>query len=153
VPLAADAVVSAYWPMGEELDVRPLLDALHARGRICALPVVARRRSPLIFRRWRPGDRLEAGVLGIRTPTADAPSLEPDVLIVPLLAFDARGYRLGYGGGYYDRSLAALRAAKKILAVGVAFAVQEMPNVPHGPGDERLDWIVTELAARRIDKP
>jgi 5-formyltetrahydrofolate cyclo-ligase len=153
IPLPAEAIVSGYWPLGEELDDRPLLETLNARGHLCVLPVVARRSAPLIFRQWRPGDAMQAGEFAILVPSAEAPAVEPDALIVPLLAFDAGGHRLGYGGGYFDRTLKALRARKKILAVGVAFAVQEMPHLPRGPEDEPLDWIVTELAARRIEKP
>ena len=150
IPLPAGAIVSGYWPLGEELDDRPLLEALSARGHICALPVVTRRGTPLVFRQWRPGDATQAGEFGILVPSNEAQAVEPDALIVPLLAFDAGGHRLGYGGGYFDRTLRELRARKKILAVGVAFAVQEMPHLPRGPEDEPLDWIVTELAARRI---
>ncbi len=150
IPLAAGANVSGYWPIGEELDDRPLLEALMMRGHVVGLPVVVGRRAPLTFRRWRPGDPLEAGAYNILSPTAEAAEIVPDVLIVPLVAFDAAGCRLGYGGGYYDRTLAALRARKKVLAVGVAFAVQEMARLPRGEGDQRLDWVVSELAARRI---
>lgn len=151
VPFPPGAIVAGYWPIGEELDVRPLLAALAARGHVTALPVVTARRAKLTFRRWRQGDSLAPSVHGILAPQADASAVDPEVLIVPLVAFDASGYRLGYGGGYYDRTLAGLRAAKKILAVGVGFAVQEFPRLPRGPDDQRLDWIVTELAARAID--
>jgi 5-formyltetrahydrofolate cyclo-ligase len=151
VPFARGAIVAGYWPIGEELDVRPLLSELAARGHVTSLPVVTARRASLIFRRWREGDGLEPGAHGILAPSSDAPTVDPDVLIVPLVAFDASGYRLGYGGGYYDRTLASLRASKKILAVGVGFAVQEFPRLPRGPDDQRLDWIVSEIAARPID--
>ncbi len=152
IPLPAGATVAGYWPLGEELDDRPLLETLSARGHICALPVVMRRAMPLVFRQWRSGDAMQAGDFGILIPSNAAPAVEPDALIVPLLAFDAGGHRLGYGGGYFDRTLRELRARKKILAVGVAFAVQEMAHLPRGPEDEPLDWIVTELAARRIEQ-
>jgi len=149
VPPPSGACVSGYWTAGSELDDRLLLAQLHGRGHEIGLPVVAAKGRPLVFRRWRPDESLVPGVLGIPTPRADAPEIEPDVLIVPLLAFDRAGYRLGYGGGYYDRTLAALRAVRPVVAVGFAFAAQEIANVPHGPEDQRLDWIVTERAARR----
>ncbi len=151
VPLAAGAAVSGYWPIGDELDARPLLARLHELGHACALPTVAARGQPLVFRQWSPGVPLVAASFGLSEPAAEAPTVIPDVLGVPLLAFDARGYRLGYGGGYYDRTIAALRrSGREIAAVGLAFAAQEVEAVPHGPGDERLDWVVTERAARRL---
>lgn len=144
--------VAAYWALRTELNVEPLLAALAARGNICALPAVARGRGALEFRRWRPGDRLVSGVMNIQEPAPDAEIVEPELFIVPLLAFDATGHRLGYGGGYYDRALAAARAVRKIVAIGVAFSGQELPMVPHGPSDERLDGIVTELGARKFGR-
>ncbi len=136
--------VSGFWPMGEEIDVRPLLTALAGLGYLCLLPVVPAPRQPLIFRLWTPGDELEAGVFGTRHPPAIRPSLTPRVVLAPLLAFDRTGHRLGYGGGFYDRTLAALRSYGGVTAVGVAFSEQEVDSVPHGPHDQRLDWIVTE---------
>jgi 5-formyltetrahydrofolate cyclo-ligase len=144
--------ISAYWAMRTELDTAPLLTALAERGHVCALPAVARQGGALEFRRWQPGDTLISGVMNIQEPAADAPVVEPDVFIVPLLAFDATGHRLGYGGGYYDRALVAARAVRKVTAIGVAFSAQELPLVPHGPSDERLDGIVTELGARRFGR-
>lgn len=145
MPPAPGTVVAGYWPMGGELDVRPLLEAAHAAGARVALPVVAERHAALEFRAWRPGDVLEGGAHGTVHPPAAAPALVPDVLLVPLLAFDGRGWRLGYGGGYYDRTLAALRAERSVLAVGVGFAAQRLDAVPHEPTDQRLDRILTEL--------
>lgn len=142
--------VSAYYPIGGEIDPLPLYAALLARGLTGGLPVVVGKGKPLLFRRWRPGDALVPGVLGIGVPPSDAPMVEPDLLLVPLLAFDRRGYRLGYGGGFYDRTLAARRARGPVLAIGVAFAAQEIPTVPVGPGDQRLDWIATERGARPV---
>ena len=141
------AVVSGYWPMAEEFDDRLLLAHFAENGHPCALPVVVAKDAPLLFRRWQPGDMLITGAGGIEEPSAEATPLDPMVLLVPLLAFDAEGNRLGYGGGYYDRSMAKLRAFGPVLAVGVAFAGQAMAEVPHGPGDQRLDWIVTEAGA------
>ncbi|WP_170979146.1 5-formyltetrahydrofolate cyclo-ligase [Roseomonas sp. HF4] len=140
-PPPAGAMVSAFWPMGPEIDVRPLLDALHARGQALCLPVTPRRGQPLRFRRWAPGDALGHGPMGTREPLPAAPEVVPDWLLVPLLAFDRAGRRLGYGGGYYDRTLAALPGA---TAIGVAYAGQEMQEVPAGPNDMRLDRVATE---------
>jgi 5-formyltetrahydrofolate cyclo-ligase len=141
---APGTVVSAYWAMGEELDARPLMAALDAQGARIVLPVVTGRAVALVFRLWRPDAPLDRGALGIGEPGAEAEVLTPRVLIVPLLAFDRRGYRLGQGGGYYDRTLRALRAAGPVLAVGFAYAAQEVAAVPHGPNDEPLDAVATE---------
>ena len=141
---APGGVVSGFLPIGDEIDVMPLLARLGAAGHGIALPVVVGRGHPLSFRLWRDGDPLEAGPLGTRHPSPEAVPAEPDLLIVPLLAFDRRGYRLGYGGGYYDRTLTVLRAARPALAVGVGFAEQEVPKVPHDSSDAKLDYIVTD---------
>ena len=148
---APDGVVSGYWPIDAEFDVRPLLGALHARGHPCGLPVVVGRGRPLVFRSWRPGDRLEAAAFGVSVPLGDAPEVTPGLLLVPLLAFDDRGFRLGYGGGYYDMTLGALGAGGgAVTAVGVGFEAQRVDRVPAGATDRRLDWVVTEARARRI---
>jgi 5-formyltetrahydrofolate cyclo-ligase len=141
MPPPRGAVVSGFWPMGQEIDIRPLLHALHDRGHPIALPVTPRRGLPLAFRRWRPGDELARGPMGTRQPGPEAEALTPGFLLVPLLAFDRRGHRLGYGGGYYDRTLAALPGA---VALGVAHAAQELDEVPAGPEDARLAAIATE---------
>jgi 5-formyltetrahydrofolate cyclo-ligase len=112
--------------------------------------VVVRRGLPLLFRAWRPGQALVAGSFGVPRPDKDQPERTPRVLIVPLLAFDRAGYRLGYGGGFYDRTLAGLRAQGEALAIGVGFAVQEAPRVPRDGMDARLDWVVTEREALQI---
>ena len=141
-------VVSGYWPIDGELDVRPLMAALVARGHVCALPAVMGKRRPLAFRAWAPGQRLEAGVFGTSVPPGDAPEVTPALVLVPLVAFDGRGYRLGFGGGYYDMTLAALRAGgARVLAVGMGFEAQRVDRVPRGPSDQRLDWVVTEAGA------
>lgn len=142
--IAPGAIVAVTWSMGDELDTKPLIDALRARGQEVALPVVVVRGQPLSFRRHRAGDRLLPGPLGTSHPADEAPLIQPAVLIVPLLAFDRRGYRLGYGGGFYDVTLRALRAKAAIRAIGFAYAGQEVPAVPHEAHDEKLDAIVTE---------
>lgn len=140
---APGAAVSGFWPMGDEIDVRPLLIQLHGRGFRCALPVVTPKGTPLVFRAWAPDDTLEPGPFGTSHPPAAQGEVTPDAVLAPMLAFDAAGFRLGYGGGYYDRTLERLRRGK-VLAVGVAYSFQQIEAVPHGPQDQRLDWIVTE---------
>lgn len=136
--------------MGSELDPRPLMQALDGRGHGLALPVVAGAGRPLVFRAWTPGDPLRPAAFNTREPSPDKAEVTPRVVLVPLLAFDRAGYRLGYGGGFYDRTLAGLRAAGTALAVGLAFAGQEVESVPRDVNDRRLDWIVTEAEAIRI---
>lgn len=141
----AGAAVSGYWPIGDELDPRPLMAALAAAGHRLCLPVVAGRGRPLAFRAWSPGDPLERTGFGLSVPGRDAPTAIPQFLIVPLLAFDRRGYRLGYGAGYYDRTLAALRArTPRPRALGMGFASQEIAEVPALAHDEPLDAVATE---------
>ncbi len=146
-PIETPAVVSGFWPMAEELDIRPLMIELFNQGCQLALPVVVAKRQPLVFRAWRPGDPLEAGVFGTLHPSPKREAVEPDALIVPLLASDEEGWRLGYGGGFYDRTLGGLRARRQVTAVGVGFDAQLMPEVPHGPDDQPLDWLLTDRRA------
>lgn len=148
--LPPSAVVAGYWPMRGEIDIRPLLEGLAARGHITALPVVAAPRTPLVFRRWKPGDPLAEGAYKTQHPEDTAPEVRPHCLLVPLLAFDRRGSRLGYGGGFYDRTIAQLRAAGGVVTVGVAYAGQEVEHVPAEPHDEPLDWVVTEREVIRL---
>jgi len=150
VGLAAGAVVSGYWPIGTELDVRPVLDHLALTGFACALPVVVARGQPLLFREWTPETPLETAGYGLLEPAVGVPEVEPDVLLVPLLAFDRVGFRLGYGAGFYDRTLDGLRRKKPVTAVGVGYAAQEMASVPRDRYDQPLDWIVTERFALKI---
>lgn len=145
----AGAIAAGYWPIGTEIDDRPLLARLHERGYVCALPVVAERNAPLIFRRWSPLDAVEPGEHDTVQPPATAEEVSPDLVLVPLLAFDAAGWRLGQGVGYYDRTLAALRRTKPIIAVGIAYAAQRFDAVPHGPLDQPLDWILSEQGLSR----
>lgn len=139
VPPPVGAVVSGFWPIGQEIDIRPLLLALHKRGHPIVLPETPKRGNPLIFRLWYPGAAMVQERFGTFRP--DGPVLVPDSLLVPLLAFDRRGYRVGYGAGYYDRTLAALPGRYRL---GVAYAAQELDEVPAGAYDERLDAVATE---------
>ncbi len=141
--------ISGYWPMADEFDVRPLMTRLFERGHVLALPVVVARGEALVFRRWQPGDRLVEAGFGTREPGEKAAEAVPDLVLAPLLAFDDAGRRLGYGGGYYDRTLRALRSAGRVVAVGVGYQAQRVDEVPSGDGDEKLDWIVTEERAIR----
>jgi 5-formyltetrahydrofolate cyclo-ligase len=136
-------VAASYLAAPEEFDPRVLNARLSAAGLRLALPVVVARGEPLVFRAAE-GAVLAADAAGIPAPDARAPSLTPRLVLAPLLAFDRRGGRLGQGGGYYDRTLAALRAAGPVLVVGVGFAGQQVDEVPMGPADERLDAVLTE---------
>lgn len=153
VEIPRDAAVSAYWPMREEIDPRPAMRALHARGHPVALPVMPGKAQPLVFRAWCPDQEMVDGGFGTRIPPAEAPEIQPQILLVPLLAFDADGYRLGYGGGFYDRTLARLRRLNPLTrGVGVAYAAQRTETpLPRGAYDEPLDLVVTEqgVALRR----
>ena len=143
---------AAYWPIGSELDTRELLFRLERSQAVCALPVVSGPRRPLSFRQWSSGTVLVPGPSGTWQPKEGAAEVDPDILLVPMLAFDRRGYRVGQGGGYYDRTLRRLRERRVVIAVGLAYAGQEVPDVPHGGGDERLDWVVTDESATKMEK-
>lgn len=134
-------LISLYWPIRGEPDLRPLIPLLMEAGSACALPVVVRRDSPLAFRCWAPGERLERGVWNIPVPAAGS-EVEPDVLIAPVVAFDRSGYRLGYGGGYFDRTLAALPSRRRVIGVGYSRA--EIATIHPQPHDVRMDAIVTD---------
>ncbi len=147
--LAARPLVAGYWPMVDELDLRPLLARIHGLGCAIGLPIVTARGTPLIFRAWAPGAAMVAGVFGTSHPASDE-EVTPALVIAPLLAFDAAGRRLGYGGGYYDRTLAKLRRVGPVLAAGVAYDAQEVDRVPTTGADQKLDWVVTETRALRF---
>ena len=142
------AVFSSYRALGSECDPAPLEAALRERGHAIALPVIKKIGEPLIFRIWAPGDPLVSRRWGIEEPDDRASLVEPDVLLMPLLAFDSAGWRLGYGGGFYDRTLARLKTIKPIVTIGIAYDNQEVDAVPHSAYDERLDWIMTPSALR-----
>jgi len=136
-------VVAAYMPIRTEISPLPVMAALHSAGRQVTVPVIIAEAQPLRFARWTPDTEMVAGPFGASIPR-DRDFLVPDVLITPLVAFDARGFRLGYGGGFYDRSFQEIRAQKPAIGVGFAYDAQELPLVPTEPTDQRLDLIVTE---------
>jgi 5-formyltetrahydrofolate cyclo-ligase len=144
----AGRVISGYMPIRTEIDPRPAMEALHAAGARLAVPVIAGARLPLKFREWTPGARLVEGPFKALIPE-EGDWLVPETLIVPLVGFDAGLNRLGYGGGFYDRTLAQLRAAGPIRAIGFAFAAQELPAISAQPTDQPLDALVSELGVRR----
>jgi 5-formyltetrahydrofolate cyclo-ligase len=137
-------IVSGFSPMKSEINPVPLMRKLADAGARLALPAIAGRGKPLVMRAWGFGEPLVSGQWGIREPAAEAPEVAPDVLIVPLAAFDRAGHRIGYGAGYYDKTIKALRARKSVTAVGIAFAAQEIPHVPATEHDARLDLVLTE---------
>jgi 5-formyltetrahydrofolate cyclo-ligase len=137
-------IVSGFMPTKTEINPLPLLRRLADAGAQLALPVIDKRGKPLIMRAWKIGDELKAGQWGIREPLPQAAQVDPDILLVPLAAFDRAGHRIGYGAGYYDMTIHALRAKKRVVAIGIAFAAQEIPRVPATERDERLDFIMTE---------
>jgi 5-formyltetrahydrofolate cyclo-ligase len=146
-------IVSVFYPLRDEPDTLLLLAALTAEGFATALPVVVGRGSALAFRLWRPGEPTRAGAMSIREPVEDAPIVEPDLLFVPLACFDRRGHRIGYGAGYYDRTLTNLRAMKPVHAIGVAYGICEVAAVPYEPHDQTLDALVTEQETILVSKP
>jgi 5-formyltetrahydrofolate cyclo-ligase len=137
-------LVSGFSSIGSEINPLPLMRRLADRGAQLALPVVIGRGRPLVMRAWGFGEPLAKGVWGIREPPAEAAEIDPDVLLVPLAAFDRTGHRIGYGAGYFDLTLAGLRSRKSIVAVGLAYAAQEIPAVPTTTRDARLDLVLTE---------
>jgi len=145
-------IVSGFFPFTTEISVLPLLAKLASEGWTTALPVVLGKNTPLKFRVWTPGEATVAGVWNIPMPPETAAEVLPDVLLVPMLAFDKRGYRLGYGGGFYDLTLRKLRKIKPIEAIGISYAAQEIDEVPHGDHDEPLDWMLTERGIRRPER-
>jgi 5-formyltetrahydrofolate cyclo-ligase len=144
IEIRPGAAVAGYSPIRSEIDPTPLLRKLAAQGAQLALPVITAGDQPLKFRSWAFNDRLRRGRLGILEPPPDAAELIPDILLVPLAAFDRLGHRIGYGAGHYDRTLAQLRESKAITAIGLGFAAQEVEAVPALLHDVALDYVLTE---------
>jgi 5-formyltetrahydrofolate cyclo-ligase len=144
------AIVAGYMAVRDEADPITVMKALEERGHPLALPCIEAPGRALIFRRWKIGDPLKANAFGIGEPYESSECVTPSVVLVPFLAFDREGHRLGYGGGYYDRTLAALKENGHVLAVGFGFAGQEVPALPRHSHDHGLDLVVTEQGIRRF---
>ena len=151
LPWRKARIIAGYVSIGDEADVAPLLALLAGHNAVLALPAVTGREAPLEFRRWKPEDALEDGPFATRHPLAEMERVTPDLLLVPLLAFDLEGGRLGYGGGYYDRSLEHLRGQGPVTAIGIGYAAQRMDRLPRETHDQPLDWIVTEQDVWEIE--
>lgn len=136
--------VACYMPLKNEVSCRTLIQHLHTQGHVICLPVVTGRDEPMIFRQYRPGDPLERGLMGPLEPNKLAREVMPDLLLVPMLGFSRQGYRLGYGTGFYDRTLESLHYFKSIKTVGLAYSVQEVTDFPSEPHDRKMDTIITE---------
>jgi len=145
LPVTPGTIVSGFMPLKTEISPLPLMRRLAGLGARLALPVVDGRGKPLIMRAYAFGDELASGQWGIREPKADAAEIAPDILLVPLLAFDRQGQRIGYGAGYYDMTIAKFRSLKPVIACGIAFAAQEIAEVPVSERDARLDLVLTEI--------
>jgi 5-formyltetrahydrofolate cyclo-ligase len=141
---APGTIIAGYFPIRSELDPQPLMHILASRGARLALPAVTARGQSLIFRAWSVGDRLMLGALGIPEPSPVAAELVPDVMLVPLAAFDRLGHRIGYGAGHYDFTFSHLRKAKPVIGIGLAFAAQEIEAIPALSHDVALDYVLTE---------
>jgi 5-formyltetrahydrofolate cyclo-ligase len=144
VEITQGLIVSAYSPIRSEIDPAPLMEKLAKQGARLALPTVNARGKSLTFRSYTPGDRLTMGMLGIPEPSPAAAEVVPDIMLVPLAAFDAAGHRIGYGAGYYDYTFTHLRKHKAIIGVGLAFATQEIEAIPALSHDVPLDYVLTE---------
>jgi len=153
VPIARGEIVAGYAAIRDEPELWSLLSRLHGQGAVFALPSVHAPGHPLLFRRWQPRDTLRPAAFGVPEPLPGAPVLRPAIVLTPLLAFDRAGGRIGYGAGYYDRTLAGLRRDGTVTAIGLAHSGQELPRVPTDPHDESLDWVITEREAIRCSGP
>lgn len=143
-PLEPGVIISAYWPIQDEIDPVPLMQKLMESGHPVALPVVHGLDAPLTFREWKHSTELTSSVYDTKIPPGTARALIPDILLIPMLGFDRHGNRLGYGQGYYDHTLDHLRAEKPVIAVGLAYAAQEFSQLPADPHDQKLDLVITE---------
>ena len=148
--LAPAAIVAGYLPIRDEADPVELMNVLALAGHAMALPCVEGDSRILLFRRWQAGDPIKLNAFGIGEPENSSDPVTPDVVLVPFLAFDSSGHRLGYGGGYYDRTLARLKEKGHVLAVGIGYAGQEVPALPRDSHDQPLDLVVTEQGIRRF---
>jgi 5-formyltetrahydrofolate cyclo-ligase len=148
VPISEDAIIACYWPIRDEIDCKPVLVHFMDAFRTVCLPVTLGDAEPLEFRVWEQGAQLYEAGFGSLAPAEGAPVVEPDVIIIPLLGFDKHGTRLGYGRGYYDRTVAVMK--KKPVLIGYAFGAQELPEIPRDAHDVPMDYLVTETGVRRF---
>lgn len=144
--------IAGFWPLGSEIDVRIAMFDLSRHGHALCLPTIEEKDQPLLFKHYESGDELQKGMFGTLEPSLDAPKVIPDIILVPLLAFDEYGHRLGYGGGYYDRTVSLINGQKAVLTIGLAFAGQQVRQVPSEAHDMKLDYIITELGLCAFDK-
>jgi 5-formyltetrahydrofolate cyclo-ligase len=151
VPVAPGMIVSGFSPIRSEINPLPLMRRFADADARLALPAIAGRGKPLMLREWAFGAPLTRGQWGIREPGPEASEVTPDIMIVPLAAFDRRGNRIGYGAGYYDMTINAARGRKPVIAIGIAYALQEFPEVPHHDHDARLDLVLTEAEIIRCE--
>ncbi len=142
-------IFGAYYPIGAEVNCRPLMDTLHAMGHTIALPIVVEKEEPLIYRMYKSGDQLEKGPFGTPEPVDFMPELVPDVMILPVMGFSAKGYRLGYGTGFFDRTVKKFRMEKPIKVIAVAYSGQEIEDFPVEQHDARCDMVITELGVTK----
>jgi len=149
--IIGDGSIAGYWPISNEFDVKPLLQKLLCAGITVSLPAVIPNQKRLVFQGWSENMQLVKGPYGTLQPVGSSGLITPDILMIPLLAFDSAGGRLGYGSGYYDRTLAELRKEKEVTAVGIAYAGQEINEVPTSSSDQTLDWIITEAYVRKLE--
>ncbi len=153
IPLRGDEAIGAYWPLGAELDPSPLIETLRQRGHACALPFADQPGTAMIFRLFDDATPLTFDQFDVPAPHVDAPIIEPDIVICPMLAYDRSGARLGYSFGYYNETLADLRARRGAIAVGYAYSRQEVEFMPIEAGEQRMDYIVTESEGFRCTAP
>ena len=144
LPIPEGAIVSGFWPIRSEVDPRGVMQALEKRSHRLALPVILEDRITMLFRSWTFGQALVPAGFGLSVPPPSEPVVVPDAMLVPLAAFDRRGYRIGYGKGHYDRAIARIERDTSLLKIGIAFAAQEIEHVPDEPHDRPLDFVLTE---------
>ena len=147
-------VIAAYWPIGDEVDVIPAIKRLiHVMRIQCCLPIVLGNELPLIFKLWHPGESLCLGKFGTSQPHTASQIVNPSILLIPLLAYDLAGYRLGWGGGFYDRTITAMKEnGHSIISIGVGYAAQQIPLIPRNSFDQPMDWILTEEGMYKVDE-
>lgn len=146
------SVVAGYRPVRDEIDPTPLLETFYCEQARLALPCMTSSDQGLVFRTWSPGEPLIKAAFGVEEPEASNPEVRPALVLTPMLAFDSAGRRLGYGAGYYDRTLEALRAQGPVTVVGLAYEAQRLPSVPTDGHDQPLDWVVTEAGAFEVGR-